>query len=469
LGFVFFVRTSRGSCRPSARAVLADAPRGRGRPWPPPARGTSAHSALAAIRFAVSVSLILCAAFAAPAMAQWRVVPEVRLTGGDETDLVVDPGVTRTVVPGGTFMELAPTLTARRGLGRGGLLNVGTFATLQRFLNDDGRQLYAQTIWGDLYQSLSDGLRARFSVAADYFDDSERETVRRFNEGAEAGLAWAHSRWSTEIWGGASARQYPNLTTVLSPSRSQRYTETAWSGGTTLRASPFERLAIRGGGIFQTTSARDPYYDSRSWTLTAGADARLVSTAVLTLSGSYQEREFTDRPAGLDSDTYWQVGAGLRYVVAGAWTASVRYGYSVYTWPDGSEEDSQRLAVGVHYAWGRRDAPPPPRVDVALLSRESGGSVQRPSPSGTVRLRVHAQDAGAVAVAGDFNGWDPLSGAMRRAADGWWEIDIELATGSYEYVYIIDGVWTTPPEAQLTADDGYGGRNGVLEILPPDV
>ena len=413
--------------------------------------------------------LIVLVAYAAPATAEWRVIPEVRVAGGDETDLVVDPGVTRTVIPGGAFVEVTPSLAARRWVGRGALLDFGTFATLQRFLNDDNRQLYAQTVWGDVFQSLGDHFRARLSVAVDYFDDSQRETVRRFNEGAEAGVTLIRSRWSAEVWGGGSARQYPNLTTVVSPRESSTYTETAWSGGTTLRVSPVDRLALRGGGILQTTTTRDPYYDSRSWTITAGADARLVSSVALTLSGSYQERDFTDRPAADDHDTYWQVGVGLRYIVAGAWTASVRYGYSTYTWPDGSEEDSQRLAVALQYAWGRRDAPPPPRVDVARLVRESRGAVQKPSSSGTVRLRVHAPGAGSVAVAGDFNGWDAGAGAMRSSGDGWWEVDLKLAPGRYEYAYLIDGVWTTPPEAKITMEDGYGGLNGVLEVLPGDL
>jgi hypothetical protein len=411
------------------------------------------------------VAMIASLGSAPSAAAEWRVVPEIRITGGDETDLLIDPGVTRTVVPGGAFIEFSPTLAARHGTGRGALLDFGTFATLQRFLNDDNRQLYAQTVWGDLYQSFGDALRGRLSLVVDYFDDSERETVRRFNEGAEGGLSLVRDRWSAEVWAGANARQYPNLTTVESMNRSVTYTETAWSGGATIRANPVERLALRGGTIVQTTSARDPYYDSRSWTVTGSADARLIASAFLTVSGSYQDRVFTDRHPGEDDDTYWQIGLGLRYLVAGGWTASVRYGYSSYTWPDGTKDDSQRLAVGFSYAWGRREAPLPPPIDLAAIAREGGPSIQRPGESGAVRLRVEAPDARSVAVAGSFNAWDPV--ALRSSGNGGWEIDLRLSPGSYEYVYVIDGVWTTPPESTITVDDGFGGRNGVLEVLPP--
>jgi hypothetical protein len=406
--------------------------------------------------------------FAVPAASQWRVVPEVRVTGGDESDLVVDPGVTRMVVPGGAFVEITPTLTARRWIGRATLIDLGSFATLQRFLNDDGRLLYAHTAWGDLYRDLHENVRGRISTSLDYFSDSEREAVQRLSGGVEMGLAWVRPRWNAELWGGANGRRYPNLTTVDARDRSTTYAEATWSGGTTLRFSPAERVAARADGILQTTAARDSYFDSHSWTVSGSVDTRLVTSLFLTLFGAYQARDFVSRPAGQDADTYAQFGAGLRYVVAGAWTASIRYGHSIYTWPDGGDEDSHRLAVAIHYAWGRRDAPPVARVDIGALTRESGGSVQQPDTAGNVRLRVRAVDAGSVVVAGDFNAWDAGATRLRLVGDGWWEVELRLVPGNYEYVYVIDGVWTTPPEAKITVEDGYGGRNGVLEILPSD-
>lgn len=400
------------------------------------------------------------------ARADWRVVPEVRVAGGDETDILVDPAVTGAIVPGGAFVEITPAISLRTWADGEALLSFGTFATLQRFLNDDNRLLYAQTVWGDLYQTFGESLRGRLSAVVDYFDDSERETVRRFNEGLEAGLSVVGARWNAELWAGANARQYPNLTTIENMRTKVTYTETAWSGGATLRAAPAGRIALTGVGSVQSTSARDPFYDSQSWTATGSADTRLVSSLFLTLSGSYQDRTFTERLPGEDHDTYWQVGAGLRYRVAEGWMASVRYGYSLYTWPDGTEDDSQRLAVGLAYAWGRREVPPPPRAKLTQVGGESGAAVQRPGEAGTVRLRVQAPGARIVTVAGSFNGWE--AAPLKPAGGGWWEIDVALDPGSYEYVYVIDGVATTPPEAAVTVDDGFGGRNGLLEVLPPE-
>ncbi len=427
------------------------------------------RAGLLRIAFGLFISAIIVLAIPTPAVSQWRVVTDIRVSGGDESDLVIDPSVTRAVVPGGSFMEITPSITARRWIGRGGLATLGTFATLQRFLNDESRLLYAHTAWGDAFHNFGNDFRGRLSATFDYFDDSQRETVRRLGLGAELGVAFVRSQWNAELWGGARGRRYPNLTMQDNRNRTSVYTETVWSGGTTIRISPVDGVDLRGNGILQFTDSRDPPFDSNSWTVSGSVDTRLMSSLFLTVSAAYQERDFTERSAGENRDKYWQVGTGLRYTVFSGWATSVRWAYSNYTWTDGSDEDAYRLAVELHYTWGRRAAPPPPRVDVDALARESGGSVQKPDPKGNVRLRIRAPGAEEVAVSGNFNDWDPRGALLRRVGDGWWEIYIELGPGIYEYAYVIDGKWTTPPEAKLTVEDGFGGRNGILEVLPAEL
>jgi len=62
----------------------------------------------------VILSAISLHASTAIAASAWRVVPEIRVSSGDESDVVVDPAVTRAVVPGGAFVEVTPFVTARR-------------------------------------------------------------------------------------------------------------------------------------------------------------------------------------------------------------------------------------------------------------------------------------------------------------------------------------------------------------------
>lgn len=92
-----------------------------------------------------------------------------------------------------------------------------------------------------------------------------------------------------------------------------------------------------------------------------------------------------------------------------------------------------------------------------------------PEPrDGGVLFRVHAPQAKSVSIAGSFNRWerdrDPLSGPDK---EGWWSITIPLVPGRYEYLFLLNGRdWLPDPHAPATADDGFGGRNGVLLVEP---
>jgi hypothetical protein len=53
---------------------------------------------------------------------------------------------------------------------------------------------------------------------------------------------------------------------------------------------------------------------------------------------------------------------------------------------------------------------------------------------------------------------------MRRVRGGWWELELSLTPGTYQYFYVVDGEWTPPPDAQRTIDDGFGGTNGLFVV-----
>jgi hypothetical protein len=415
------------------------------------------------------VAAFFSAALSIQAHGAWQVVPQLRFGGGGESDQVIDPTLTRVVIPGGTFAEFAPDVTARGWLGRNTLVNVGTFATFQQFLNDQSRLLYAQTAWGNVYRNFSSTLRGRLSTSVDYYNDSERETVQRMGLVGEAGMIFVRPHWNVELWGSARGRRYSNLTVQNPSGQLETYAEGIWSGGSTIRISPARNTHVTAGGILQRTDSRDAAFDANSWTINGAIDTRLVSSLFFIASGAYQERRFIERAAGEDSDKYWQFGLGLRYFILPRWETSFRWGYSIYTWPGGEEEDTYRLSIGFTFSWGRRDVLPLPALDIEELARGSGGSIQQTDANGSVRLRVHAPEAKLVALSGNFNSWNPEAAPLSPVGDGWWEIRIELAPGRYEYAYVIDGIWKIPPEAKITVDDGFGGRNGILEILPNEL
>jgi hypothetical protein len=402
---------------------------------------------------------------ASPSVAQWRVIPEARVSGGDESDLVIDPGVNRLVVPGGAFAELTPRLAARSWIRKDALLDLGTFASFQQFFNDESRLLYAQTLWGELYQNFGPSFRGRLSTALDYFSDSEQREVERLGYGVETGFGFIRPSWNAELWGAAYGRSYPNLTVTNVRGRSSNYREATWSGAGTLRIAPASRVSLRADAIYQTTDALDSFYDSRSWTASASIDGRVVSSLFVTILGTYQRRDFVNRAAAENQDEYAQAGVGLRYSFAPGWMVLARAALAKYTWPDGSEVTSHRFSLGMSYAWGRRDALPPPGINIDTIVRESKGAIQIPDTSGSVVFRIYAPGAGDVRVIGTFNEWMSEATPLRKRADGWWEARVVLTKGTYEYAYLVDGEYVTPPESLISVDDGFGRQNGVIEVL----
>lgn len=85
-----------------------------------------------------------------------------------------------------------------------------------------------------------------------------------------------------------------------------------------------------------------------------------------------------------------------------------------------------------------------------------------------VRLVLLQPQAGSVAVAGDFNGWNPVRTPLHQTDGGVWTATIPLKPGRYHYMFVVDGQrWLTDPLAAEVSLDGFGAQNAVLEIDPP--
>ena len=82
-----------------------------------------------------------------------------------------------------------------------------------------------------------------------------------------------------------------------------------------------------------------------------------------------------------------------------------------------------------------------------------------------VSFAITAPDARTVTVAGSFNRWDPnshpLSGPDRS---GRWTVTVNLPSGRYEYLFIINGnAWVLDPAA-LSVENGFGERNSIVTV-----
>ena len=61
---------------------------------------------------------------------------------------------------------------------------------------------------------------------------------------------------------------------------------------------------------------------------------------------------------------------------------------------------------------------------------------------GTVEFRFFRPGATEVTLAGDFNDWTRRL-PMRRDANGWWTLELNLDPGEYRFRYVADGEWYT--------------------------
>lgn len=82
-----------------------------------------------------------------------------------------------------------------------------------------------------------------------------------------------------------------------------------------------------------------------------------------------------------------------------------------------------------------------------------------------VSFSFFAPSASSVAIAGSFNQWDPkrdqLGGPDKK---GVWKIALPLATGRYEYLFVINGKEWALDLSAPSVDDGLGGANSLVVV-----
>lgn len=82
-----------------------------------------------------------------------------------------------------------------------------------------------------------------------------------------------------------------------------------------------------------------------------------------------------------------------------------------------------------------------------------------------VQFLLEAPTATSVAVAGDFNGWEPSFTLDDADGDGLWSGRVPVRPGVHAYMFVIDETeWLTDPNAARYQDDGFGNQNAVLAV-----
>lgn len=85
--------------------------------------------------------------------------------------------------------------------------------------------------------------------------------------------------------------------------------------------------------------------------------------------------------------------------------------------------------------------------------------------NGAVRFDLTLpRGARAVAIVGDFNGWDEDATPMvRERLSGEWSAKVTLPPGRHVYAFVVDGTrWLIDPLAPQVPDAGYGPANALI-------
>lgn len=64
-----------------------------------------------------------------------------------------------------------------------------------------------------------------------------------------------------------------------------------------------------------------------------------------------------------------------------------------------------------------------------------------------VHFYFNDPEARTVRLIGDFNGWNPAAHPMTRQVDGSWFIEVLLAHGHHQYLFVVDGILTPDTHA----------------------
>ena len=70
-----------------------------------------------------------------------------------------------------------------------------------------------------------------------------------------------------------------------------------------------------------------------------------------------------------------------------------------------------------------------------------------------------------MAIAGDFNGWDPSTTPLKRdESHGVWQTCVPVPPGRYRYRLVVDGQWVQDPYNSYVESNPFGELNNIVVV-----
>ena len=83
----------------------------------------------------------------------------------------------------------------------------------------------------------------------------------------------------------------------------------------------------------------------------------------------------------------------------------------------------------------------------------------------TAYFQLSAEPGSQVFVAGTFNNWNPTANILKDKRDrGHFKTAFSVVPGTYEYKFIVNGVWTADPKCPDWVPNDCGSLNSVLHV-----
>src|SRR5205814_1760448 len=88
----------------------------------------------------------------------------------------------------------------------------------------------------------------------------------------------------------------------------------------------------------------------------------------------------------------------------------------------------------------------------------------RPPGIEKISIQFHHPGATQVSVAGSFNDWNPQATPLSAEGNGTWKTELSLQPGTYEYRFVVDGVWADDPNCGRSIPNPFGSVNSILQV-----
>jgi AMP-activated protein kinase-like protein len=400
---------------------------------------------------ALTIAAVLCVAVGVRAQTRLAATPNLSVAAGYDDNLFLDPALTGAAPPrADAVIDVHPSLQA--SLTRRGHVLALDADYLLRATPSNGsihdvilRLAWRTPTWHRLQLTLAP-LYMHYEATA--FPDNTFELA-----GGDATLRLALGRVAIEAGYGADARAYTD------ESRNGQL-DVDQQAKLMVRAQLAESVALETGYRFVDVASNDPTAVLRRHRVEAGLAWRPTWRFAWTAGYALWLQTL---PNGAPPLSTTEPG-GPRHDVAHAMSATItvrplrwldlfaRYQLILSTSDQSNgryQLDEVLIGVAAGWTFAREHAPSPPPLLPAVNGRE-------------VTFRARARPGARVGVVGDWNGWAPQP--LAAVEGDRYETTLTLPPGHHAWALSIDGAVVTPPQASGFVDDGFGGKNAIVDV-----